>query len=79
METQSIIALVETLDDREIQMEAARVIASHDSTSKFIMKFRANADSKQWYKNAITWYVQEYGDLPSCSGPGAEIELLYDY
>ena len=71
--------MIETLDDREIQMEASRVIASHPSTSKFIMKFRANADSKQWYKNAITWYVDEYGDLPSLTGPGAEIELLYEH
>lgn len=71
--------IIDTLDDRELQLESARVIASHDSTSQFIKQFRANADSKQWYRNTVMWYLDQYGDLPSVVGPGAKIEFLYDY
>ena len=44
----AVVEIVNTLEGRELQLEAARVIASHKSTSKFIKQFRADNDSRQF-------------------------------
>jgi hypothetical protein len=69
--------LINTFDRRELQLEAARVVASHKATNGWIKKFKADHDSEEFYRNAIRWYVNEYGGLPSEVGPGTGVTLLY--
>ena len=74
----AIMDMIDTLDQRELQLEAARVISSHDATNTFIKQFRSDHDSRQFYRNAVLWYIQKYGAFPSEIGPGAGVELLQD-
>lgn len=65
---------------RDLQKESARAIVIIEATSNNIQKFNlyANNDSQEWYKAVITWYINTYGGLPSCTGPGKEIRLILD-
>jgi hypothetical protein len=51
-----------------------------EATSNNISKFnkQAHHNSQNWYKAVITWYVEEYGGLPSEVGPGVDVKLLID-
>ena len=71
---------LETLDLRTLQKEAARALSTMEATNNNISKFnkQAHHDSQKWYKAVIEWYVEEYGDLPSKVGPGANIKLVLD-
>ncbi len=72
-----IESLINTYENRELQLEAALVISSHNANNIWIRKFKAEHNSEEFYKNVIRWYVNEYGGLPSEVGPAKEIKLLY--
>jgi hypothetical protein len=50
------------------------------ATNNNIYKFNklAHHDSQKWYRAVIEWYIEEYGDLPSKTGPGKDVKLIYD-
>ena len=63
---------------RELQTESARALSTMQATNNNIYKFNklAHHDSQKWYRAVIQWYVDEYGDLPSRTGPGVQIRLV---
>ena len=65
---------------RQLQTESARALSTMSATNNNIYKFNklAHHDSQKWYRAVIEWYVDEYGDLPSKTGPGKEIKLVLD-
>jgi len=65
---------------RELQVESARALSTMEATNNNIFQFnkQAHHDSQNWYKAVITWYVEQYGDLPSRAGPGKDIKLVLD-
>lgn len=72
---------IDSLSIRQLQKEAARVLAAGDGFGNHdLVKFNkiANHNSVAWYKAVINFYVEQYGDLPSCIGPGKEVKLLLD-
>jgi len=71
------------LDDftvRELQKESARALSAMQATNNNIYKFNklAHHNSHLWYKAVIEWYIKEYGDLPSKTGPGKDIKLVLE-
>ena len=69
------------LTARQLQKEAARVLSAGDGFGNHdLVRFNkaAHHDSHAWYRTVITWYVDQYGDLPSRVGPGTEVVLLMD-
>jgi hypothetical protein len=72
-----ITSLLETYETRELQLEAARVVASHPATNKWIRNFKANHDSTDFYRKVVEWYINEYGGMPSETGPGKNVKLLW--
>jgi len=71
---------LETLELRDLQKEAARALSSMDATNNNIYKFnkQAHHDSQNWYKAVLRWYIEQYGDLPSKTGPGQTVKLVLD-
>jgi hypothetical protein len=71
---------INDLSLRQLQLEAARVISSMPATNDNIYKFnRASRHNSQgWYVAAIEWYVATYGGLPSETGPGKDIKMVYE-
>ena len=65
---------------REMQIESARALSTMQATNNNIYQFnkQAHHNSQNWYKAVIDWYVEQYGDLPSRTGPGKEIKLVLD-
>lgn len=65
---------------RELQKESARALSTMQVTNNNIWQFnkQAHHDSQKWYKAVINWYVEQYGDLPSKTGPGKDIKLVHD-
>ena len=65
---------------RQLQTESARALVVMGATNNNIHQFnkQAHHNSQNWYRAVIEWYVDEYGDLPSCIGPGKDIKLVYD-
>ena len=65
---------------REMQTESARALSTIQATNNNIHQFnkQAHHNSENWYKAVIEWYVEQYGDLPSRTGPGKEIKLVLD-
>jgi len=65
---------------RELQTESARALSTMSATNNNIYKFNklAHHDSQKWYRAVIEWYVEEYGDLPSKTGPGQNVKLIID-
>ena len=72
--------MMDDLTLRELQTESARALSTMQATNNNIYKFNklAHHDSQKWYRAVIEWYVQEYGDLPSKTGPGKKIKLVLD-
>ena len=72
--------VIDKLPLRTLQKEAARALCTMEATSNNISKFnkQAHHNSQNWYKAVITWYVTEYGGLPSEVGPGVDVKLLID-
>lgn len=71
---------INDLDLRELQKESARALSTIQATNNNIWQFnkQAHHNSQNWYRAVIEWYVQEYGDLPSKTGPGKSIKLVLD-
>jgi hypothetical protein len=71
---------INELNLRELQRESARALASIEATNNNISRFNKEAhhNSQNWYKAVINWYVNEYGDLPSETGPGLNVKLVMD-
>ena len=65
---------------RQMQTEAARAISTMQATNNNIAQFNklAHHNSQLWYSAVIEWYVEQYGDLPSKTGPGKDVILLHD-
>ena len=63
---------------RELQKESARALSTIQATNNNIWQFnkQAHHDSQNWYRAVISWYIEQYGDLPSKSGPGMDIKLI---
>ena len=63
-----------------MQTESARALSTIQATNNNIHQFnkQAHHNSVNWYKAVIDWYVEQYGDLPSRTGPGKEIKLVLD-
>jgi len=70
---------LDSLTLRELQLEVARVLHCMPASNHNLSRFNklANHNSITWYKAVISWYIDEYGDLPSKVGPGTEVKLLY--
>jgi len=70
-----------TLTVRQLQKEAARVLASNGGFGNHdLVRFNkiAHHDSHAWYRAVVGWYVETHGDLPSKIGPGRGVKLLLD-
>jgi hypothetical protein len=69
-----------TLELRDLQKEAARALMAMEATNDNIFKFNQQAyhNSQNWYKAVITWYIEQYGDLPSRVGPGSTVKLVME-
>ena len=71
---------IDNLDIRTLQRECARAISNMNATNNNIQQFnkQAHHNSHNWYKAVINWYVEQYGDLPSKTGPGQNVKLILD-
>ena len=63
---------------RELQLESARALSTMQATNNNIWQFnkQAHHNSQNWYCAVIQWYIDQYGDLPSKTGPGKEVKLI---
>ena len=71
---------LEHLTVRQLQTESARALTAIEATNNNIWQFNkaAHHDSHKWYRTVIEWYVNEYGDLPSLTGPGQHVKLILE-
>jgi hypothetical protein len=71
---------LEILSLRQLQKESARALSTMQATNNNIWQFnkQAHHNSQQWYKAVIKWYIEEYGDLPSQTGPGKKVKLVIE-
>lgn len=71
---------IDKLSLRELQKEAARVLSVMEATNNNIYQFnkQAHHNSQNWYKSVIEWYVNTYGGLPSETGPGKAVKIIYE-
>jgi hypothetical protein len=76
-----IAQMIDEMPVRELQKEAARVLASEQGFGNHdLVRFNklAHHDSHAWYRAVISWYVEQHGDLPSRVGPGMNVKLLME-
>lgn len=71
---------INDFDLRTLQKESARALSCMEATNVNIHKFNKEAfhNSQAWYKAVITWYLNEYGGLPSEVGPGKNVKLVLE-
>jgi hypothetical protein len=71
---------LDDLDVRQLQKESARALSTMQATNNNIWQFnkKAHHNSQNWYKAVIEWYIEQYGDLPSKTGPGQFVRLIHD-
>jgi hypothetical protein len=71
---------ISNLTLRQLQTESARALSTMEATNNNIWQFnkQAHHNSQNWYKAVIEWYVEQYGDLPSLTGPGKNVKLVID-
>ena len=71
---------LDDLELRELQKESARALSTMQATNNNIWQFnqRAHHNSQNWYRAVIEWYIEQYGDLPSRTGPGKVIKLILE-
>lgn len=72
--------MLDDMDTRQLQKEAARALTTMDADNNSIYKFNSVArhNSLLWYKAVVTHYIGEWGGFPSEVGPGAEVKLVLD-
>ena len=65
---------------RDLQKEAARAISTMEATNDNIYQFNmaARHNSQNWYKAVIKHYIEQYGGLPSQTGPGKDLTIIVD-
>jgi hypothetical protein len=65
---------------RDLQKESARALSTMQATNNNIHQFNklAHHNSQNWYCAVIKWYIEQYGDLPSKTGPGKDVKLIHD-
>lgn len=71
---------LENMDVRQLQTESARALSCMEATSLNIYQFnkQAHHNSQNWYRAVISWYIEQYGGLPSQVGPGRKVKLILD-
>jgi hypothetical protein len=72
--------MIDNLELRDLQKEAARALTVMEATNNNIYKYNVQAhhNSQNWYKAVIKDYVEKYGDLPSRMGPAKDIKLVIE-
>lgn len=72
--------ILDSMNTREIQREAARAISTMPADNNSIHKFNKEAfhNSHLWYKAVIKYYCMEHGGMPSEIGPGTQIKLIME-
>ena len=72
--------MLDDMDTRQLQKEAARALTTMEADNNSIYKFNSVArhNSLLWYKAVVTHYISEWGGLPSEVGPGTEIRLILE-
>lgn len=70
--------ILDNMETRELQREAARAISTMPADNNSIHKFNAVAyhNSHLWYKAVIKYYVEQHGDMPSKVGPGVDVKFV---
>ena len=71
---------INNLTLRQLQTESARALSTMQATNNNIHQFnkRAHHNSQNWYRAVIEWYINEYGGLPSKTGPAKNVKLVLD-
>lgn len=71
---------ISDLSVRQLQTESARALSTMEATNNNIYQFnkQAHHNSHNWYRAVIEWYIEEYGDLPSKTGPGKQVKLVLE-
>lgn len=71
---------INNLTLRELQKESARALTTMQATNNNIHQFNkcAHHNSQNWYRAVIEWYINEYGGLPSKTGPAKNVKLVLD-
>ena len=71
-------AVLDGLDTRSLQREAARAISTMPADNNSIHKFNAQAyhNSHLWYRAVIKYYIELHGGMPSEVGPGTEVKFV---
>jgi hypothetical protein len=71
---------LDNMEIRDLQKQCARALATMQATNNNISRFNKEAhhDSQNWYKAVIKWYIDQYGDLPSQTGPGKDVKLIIE-
>jgi transcriptional regulator len=71
---------LDLLSLRDLQVESAKALATIEATNNNISQFnkQAHHNSQQWYRAVILWYIDQYGDLPSVTGPGKDVKLIHN-
>jgi hypothetical protein len=71
---------LDKLELRDLQKESARALSVMEATNNNIYKYNIQAyhNSQNWYKAVIKDYINQYGDLPSKTGPANSIILILD-
>jgi hypothetical protein len=72
--------ILDNMETRELQREAARAISTMPADNNSIHKFNAVAyhNSHLWYRAVIKHYIEQHGDFPSQVGPGTQVEFVID-
>lgn len=72
--------ILDELELRDLQKEAARAISTMPADNNSIHKFnkQAHHNSQLWYRAVIKHYIMEHGDLPSLVGPGKKVKFVLD-
>ena len=70
---------LDLLSLRDLQVEAVKALTI-EATNNNISQFnkQAHHNSQQWYRAVILWYIDQYGDLPSVTGPGKDVKLIHN-
>ena len=71
---------INNLTLRQLQTESARALTTMQATNNNIHQFnkRTHHNSQNWYRAVIEWYINEYGGLPSKTGPAKNVKLVLD-
>ena len=72
--------ILDELELRDLQKEAARAISTMPADNNSIHKFNkvAHHNSQLWYRAVIRHYIEEHGGMPSEIGPGVDVKLEMD-